>query len=68
MENTDLFETFKTNMKKTRVDGKPVGAYANINGFWGAITVDGDVDVFDTRKEASSWLKAQHNAKSEAVH
>lgn len=62
-------ETFKANMKKARVDGKPVGAYANIEGFWGAVALNGSVEVFDTSKEASAWIKSQYLSQpSDTVH
>ncbi len=65
----DLIAEFKNGMKKSWLNGRAVGAYSNINGLWAAITTDNEVEVFDTKKEASKWLKDQYRAKpADTVH
>jgi len=65
----ELIEQFKSGMKKSWLNGRSVGAYSNINGLWAAISTTGEVDVFDTKKEASKWLKNQYRALPEdTVH
>lgn len=65
----ELIEEFKSGMKKSWLMGKAVGAYAPVQGFWVAMCKDGSIDVFDTKKEASKWIKNQYRAlPSDTVH
>lgn len=65
----DVIEQFKNGMKKSWLNGRAVGAYSNIDGLWAAITSKGDVEVFDTKKQASKWIKDQFRAQpSDTVH
>lgn len=66
----DLMTEFKNGMKKSWLNGKAVGAYAPLQGFWAAIAMNGETNVLDSKKEASKWIKQQYyaHATSETVH